>query len=140
MRHEILPNGNLRISASPEDQALLKIILEERGEEFDTDSTLHEALEWLVCNSDLSWCRSEVIGAFTSAPVLAVFGERRPLAVGEAAGRGNRLSALRLLTADSSHVRLRGGECNRRGEWLAGGVGFRRERCTLRRVGGRTGG
>ena len=58
MQHKILPNGNLRLSADPEELA-------------DAD-TIEEALEHLLANSDLCWIDPSICGDLTGAPILAV--------------------------------------------------------------------
>lgn len=89
MKHEILPNGNLRITFTEEERENLRAIKDEPW--FDSDNNLFDILEPLTCNSELEWSSPEEIGALTSAPILATFGEERPLRPDEEAGRGNRL-------------------------------------------------
>jgi hypothetical protein len=89
MNHEILPNGNLRITFTKKERENLRAIADEP--DFESDDKLHDILEPLICNSELQWSSPEEIGALTSAPILAIYGERRPVRSGETAGRGNQL-------------------------------------------------
>lgn len=68
----VLPNGNLRIDAndSYREGPLAKA------------SDIYEALEPLIEQSEYEWCRPEWAGALTDAPMLAIFGEERPLPEG----------------------------------------------------------
>jgi hypothetical protein len=59
MKYELLPNGNLRLSAdNPEELA-------------DAD-TIEEAMEHLLSSSDLCWIDPSICGDLTDAPMLAI--------------------------------------------------------------------
>ena len=78
LKHEILPNGNLKISADAEDLAELRRWREDDDTEFASDRVLHDAFEHMICNSELDWVNPEQIGALTEAPILGIFGETKP--------------------------------------------------------------
>jgi hypothetical protein len=48
------------------------------GPVIHTNAAMHEAFERLIANSELEWILPEVCGDLTDAPILGVFGERRP--------------------------------------------------------------
>ena len=77
MKHDILPNGDLRIIASESDRTILAEMKAEQGDAFDSDQIMGDVFENLLANSELSWSDALAIGALTSAPVLAIFGETR---------------------------------------------------------------
>ena len=56
---------------------MLATVKAELGNAFDSDQTMFDALEWLLCNSELEWSSPEEIGALTSAPILAIYGDTR---------------------------------------------------------------
>lgn len=74
MKHEILPDGRLRITADDNDRQRLAEMKEEyEGKPFATCEA--EALEPLVCNSELDWIPEGTTSDLTSAPMLGIFGE-----------------------------------------------------------------
>lgn len=78
MKYHLDENKNLVITADEEDQRALQELnseYEEKGMCFGCDDALYAALEQLICNSELQWSDAGTIGALTSAPVLAIFGE-----------------------------------------------------------------
>ena len=79
MKYEELPNGDLKISVEEGDLEMLRAVKAERGDAFGSDNTMHEAFEHLIANSELEWSDPAYIGALTSAPVLAIYGDDRPL-------------------------------------------------------------
>lgn len=72
MKHEILPNGCLKITCSDEDRANLRELLDERRPGRDIEA---EALENLLANSELMWVDPADTGDLTSAPMLGILGE-----------------------------------------------------------------
>lgn len=93
MKWEILPvNGNLKITLSESERLVWsQLALDDPGK-FRSDNTMHELLEPLVANSELTWIRPEQCGALTDAPILGVWDleeNRRRLQRGEVADRGN---------------------------------------------------
>jgi hypothetical protein len=48
--------------------------LRELGEDIQSDNTMREALEPLVCNSELNWVLPEWTGDLTDAPMLGILG------------------------------------------------------------------
>lgn len=82
MKTKVLPNGDLEISVDRETQRFLK--RERKGNDaFQSDSYMYDVFEWLICNSEYTWIRAWEIGALTSAPILGIRGEQRPLKPGE---------------------------------------------------------
>ena len=75
MQHEILPNGDLRISVTPDEQQVLREVRDEDPEAFGSDRMMADVFEPLICNSELDWILPEEVGALTSAPLLAILGE-----------------------------------------------------------------
>ena len=71
MRYEIVPNGDLIVSISHDEQEQLQALRDELGDEFGTDQNLFESL---IANSELSWISPEHIGALTDAPILGIQG------------------------------------------------------------------
>jgi hypothetical protein len=59
MKHEILPNGNLRLIA-------------DNPEELTDADTIEEVLDTLLANSDLCWIDPFTCGDLTDAPILAI--------------------------------------------------------------------
>jgi len=39
---------------------------------FESDSTMYEAFDWLIANSEWDWIAPEEVGALTSAPMLGI--------------------------------------------------------------------
>lgn len=76
MKHHIDEHGRLVIEADPEDRAALNESIDEP--DFDSDDFMHDALEWLVCNTEYDWVDPSVTGDLTDAPMLATFGDDRP--------------------------------------------------------------
>lgn len=69
MKYEILPNGNLRISATEEER---KDIVPPESDEFLYEG---ECLERLIANSELDWIPEGVTDDLTSAPMLGILAE-----------------------------------------------------------------
>lgn len=76
---EILPNGDLKISADGEERARLRQRHDEAPDSFGSNDTLYEMFEPLIANSEYDWVAPEHIGALTAAPILGIYGE--PIAV-----------------------------------------------------------
>jgi hypothetical protein len=77
MKYYLDQNKNLVITADDEDRAELQALknqCEEDDENFVSDRVMEDILEPLLCNSELEWSRPELIGALTSAPILAISG------------------------------------------------------------------
>lgn len=70
MKHEILTNGDLRITIDKTEQIDFQALALE--DDFNSDNTMHEIFESLVANSELDWANPEDIGCLTSAPILAI--------------------------------------------------------------------
>lgn len=84
MKYKILLNGDLEISFSDDTEfSSLREVKADRGDEFASDDVMYELFERLIANSELQWSRPEYIGALTSAPILAIYGEPRKLKLGE---------------------------------------------------------
>jgi len=64
--------GCLILRADLRDRRALKELVAEKG---TSDLAEAEALEPLVCNSELDWVRPEECGALTSAPMLGIRNE-----------------------------------------------------------------
>ena len=86
MKYETLPNSDLRISLEKGDRQLL-FDGRRRGDgqqpDFGSDDFMFEVFERLIANSELDWAQPEYIGALTSAPILVIWGEERPVTPGE---------------------------------------------------------
>lgn len=72
MKHEILPNGYLRISITQEEAD--NYLGELEGEDL---SRIDESdfFEPLTCNSELNWLREGITDDLTNAPMLAIRGD-----------------------------------------------------------------
>ena len=70
MKYEILPDGNLKLSITPEEQKELQEVLDEAPDDFDSDNYMYDMMEDLIGNSELNWVFPEDIGALTDAPIL----------------------------------------------------------------------
>jgi hypothetical protein len=78
MQYHLDENKNLVITANEEDKKELQELkseYDEKGMCFGCDDALYAAFENLICNSELQWSDASTIGALTSAPILAIFGE-----------------------------------------------------------------
>lgn len=78
-----LPNGDLEISVTREEQVELQEQRRDNPDEFGTERAERDWLEPLVTNDEYEWIEPEWIGALTSAPILGLLGEARPLRDGE---------------------------------------------------------
>ena len=79
----ILPNGNLRLTASRELIDSLHESQESDPDYFDTTQHLWEVLEDLNNETDYEYCEPAWAGALTDAPMIAVFEcEEKPLPKG----------------------------------------------------------
>jgi len=81
IKHEILPDGRLRLFADEETRAALKEVQLENGLihnghlSFSVDDET-EFMEHLIANSELCWLyESDLPGDMTSAPALGLLGE-----------------------------------------------------------------
>lgn len=83
MRDKILENGDMELSITCREQRELRALKRESPDTFDSDNFMYDYLEDLTSNSELEWIRPEYIGALTSAPILGIHGEDRPLQEGE---------------------------------------------------------
>jgi len=74
--YDLNTNGCLIIKADDRDRERLKEIRGPVGEYGQTERPYvdieYEALEPLICNSELEWIAPEDIGALTSAPILGI--------------------------------------------------------------------
>jgi hypothetical protein len=68
--YDLNTNGCLIIYADETERAMLKELATESGE--FTSEAEYQALESLICNSELDWIRPEEIGALTDAPILGL--------------------------------------------------------------------
>jgi len=84
--HQIMPNGDLKITADEQGKAELQEMKNERPD-FDSDAVMYDVLETVVANSELNWIQPEWVGALTDAPMLGVLSQERPLKIGEDAYR-----------------------------------------------------
>ena len=75
--YDLNTNGCLIIRADDTEREMLKELANDQGE-FTGDAE-YQALDGLICNSELAWIRPEEIGALTSAPILGLRGEARPI-------------------------------------------------------------
>lgn len=80
MKEEILPNGDLKLIAEPEDIKELKDLKEnwESKDEFHTDDVMYDFFNDFMANSDFSWVQPEEVGALTSAPIIGILKEKDP--------------------------------------------------------------
>ncbi len=75
MNHRVLDSGDLEISVTATERQVLRRMHNADPNAFQTDDTMRDLFEPLICNSELDWCRPEEIGALTSAPILCVRGD-----------------------------------------------------------------
>jgi hypothetical protein len=66
--YDLNTNGFLILYADASEREALKGLANAQGE--FTEDAEYQALESLLCNSELDWIRPEEIGALTSAPIL----------------------------------------------------------------------
>jgi hypothetical protein len=71
LRHNINKNGDLVISVDKSEQAELRSRFKYEPD-FNSDDTMYDILEHLICNSELEFCTPEDIGALTDAPILCI--------------------------------------------------------------------
>ena len=71
--YDLNTNGKLIIRASEQEREALKDLANESGE-FNSHAE-YEALESLVCNSELYWIDPSETGDLTDAPMLGLRGE-----------------------------------------------------------------
>ena len=83
MNHEILPDGNLKITVDAETQAILATMKTEMNADgsdmFGSDQTMYDVFEWLTCNSEVEWTSAAYCGILTSGPILGIYGEEAVL-------------------------------------------------------------
>jgi hypothetical protein len=72
--YDLNTNGCLIITADSIEREHLKELANEQGE--FTCTAEYDALESLVCNSELNWIQPEEISALTSAPILGLRDEQ----------------------------------------------------------------
>lgn len=89
MTHEVLPNGDLKISVDDTERQNIRLLFGDRR--FDTDGFLFDILENWMDRTGIEWSAPWEIGALTDAPCLAEWGEDRPLRRDEQVGHGNRI-------------------------------------------------
>ena len=78
MKFTISPDqSKLTISADAGERAELQSMRADESAFFDSDNTLHDFFESLVCNSELQWINAEQTGDLTSAPMLAILGQEK---------------------------------------------------------------
>lgn len=68
----------LILYAANEDRHAIAQMVKDHGCDF-CGQCEHDALEPLICNSDLEWIQPKEIGALTSAPILGFRGEEAEL-------------------------------------------------------------
>lgn len=68
--YDLNTHGCLILTADAEDVAAIQGLRSESGE-FGIQAE-YDALEGLLCNSELDWIRPEEIGALTAAPILGL--------------------------------------------------------------------
>jgi len=86
MKYETLPSGDLKISLEKGDRKRVfdgRRPTDLKKPNFCSDDFMCEVFEQLIANCELTWSRPEYIGALTSAPILAIYGDERPLKKGE---------------------------------------------------------
>ena len=71
MRYEIV-GKDLILSIDEEEQKDFQAVLDENPDGFDSDNTMYDLLEPLVCNSEYEWVSPVDVAALTDAPILAV--------------------------------------------------------------------
>ena len=71
--YDLNTEGVLIITADADERLHLAELANESGE-FDCNAE-YDALESLICNSELAWIAPEEIGALTDAPILGIRGE-----------------------------------------------------------------
>lgn len=72
--YDLNTNGCLILYAANEDRHAIAELIRAEG---TTSRAEYEALESLICNSELEWIRPEEIGALTDAPILGIRGDAR---------------------------------------------------------------
>lgn len=77
LKHSVDSNGNLVFTVDDNGKAWLQAMKDEKGDEFTSDSVMHDVFESFVANSEYDWCLPEWTGALTGAPMLATFGQVR---------------------------------------------------------------
>ncbi len=70
MNHRIMENGNLKITVDAAERAALRELQAEDPDGYGRNQVMYYLFEPLLCNSELSWCDPEEIGALTDAPIL----------------------------------------------------------------------
>lgn len=75
--YDLNTNGCLIIRADDTEREMLKELANSQGE-FTGDAEW-QALESIICNSELDWISPEEIGALTDAPILGIREEAREL-------------------------------------------------------------
>ncbi|SRR6266566_600554 len=71
--YDLNTHGCLILRADSQEQERLRAIIAEHGTTYTAE---YEALEPLICNSELTWIEPEEIGALTSAPILGLRNEQ----------------------------------------------------------------
>ena len=69
-----IKDTRLVITADAEDQAELRRLRDE-DEDFQSDRTMHDVLECLIANTELTWISPNDTGDLTDAPMLGILGE-----------------------------------------------------------------
>jgi len=80
MKHEIMPDGNLKITVTKEEMCELKVTRSDYEQGLTGDwcwSSVHEAeiLEPLLANSELQWIAPSETGDLTDAPMIGIRNE-----------------------------------------------------------------
>lgn len=61
----------LTITITPKERQILAGL----GESIQTNNTLCDFFEWLICNSELEWINPSQTGDLTAAPMLGIYRE-----------------------------------------------------------------
>lgn len=77
--YDLNTNGCLILYADNQDRHAIAELLKSEG---PTSRAEHDALESLICNSDLDWIAPEEIGALTDAPILGFRGDETEVPAG----------------------------------------------------------
>lgn len=78
----------LTVFADLSERAALRAL----GDEIGQDRHLWDALEPLVCNSELQWVAPDLCGDLTAAPILGLWGDCEALPNGWTLGNGYKLA------------------------------------------------
>ncbi len=83
MKYEVLSNGDLKLTVDGEERKLLRTLYREDPDSFHSDSVMQDWFEGFIANSAFQWVEPLYAGALTSAPMIGIYSEPRPLREGE---------------------------------------------------------